>query len=114
MTPRETREEQRVGGDTPQASPEEAAKQAAAAEGKPERAEQEARRAKGEKVEAGAAGHGAEPRGKHHRSLRHGWNGIFQGSFGLMGTNSALGGGTFASYHVLSLASEGCASARVR
>src|ERR671924_468730 len=56
--------EERVGGDTPQASPEEAAKQAEKAEGKPERAEREERRTAGEKAEAGAAGHGAEPRGK--------------------------------------------------
>ena len=54
----------RTDQEAPQASPTEAAKQAAKAEGKPERAEQEAARAKGEKVEAGAAGHGAEPRGK--------------------------------------------------
>jgi 2-oxoisovalerate dehydrogenase E1 component beta subunit len=54
----------RSGQDTPQVSPQEAAKQAAKAEGEPARAEQEAKRSKGEKVEAGAAGHGAEPRGK--------------------------------------------------
>ena len=56
--------QQRVGADTPQASPEEAAKQAEKAEGQPERAEREEKRTEGEKAEAGAAGHGAEPRGK--------------------------------------------------
>ncbi len=54
----------RVGGDTPQASPGVAADQAKDAEGKPERAEREKKRKNGEEVEAGAAGHGAEPRGK--------------------------------------------------
>jgi 2-oxoisovalerate dehydrogenase E1 component beta subunit len=56
--------EQRVDPEVPQASPSVAAEKANKAEGKPDRAEQEAKRAKGEKVEAGAAGHGAEPRGK--------------------------------------------------
>src|SRR5947207_8109097 len=54
----------RVGADTPQASPGTAAAQAEKAEAKPDRAEREAKRASDEKVEAGAAGHGAEPRGK--------------------------------------------------
>ena len=54
----------------PQASPSEAARQAAGAEGKPERAAQEGERAaaaestEGDESQAGAAGHGAEPRGK--------------------------------------------------
>jgi 2-oxoisovalerate dehydrogenase E1 component beta subunit len=60
--------DQRVGADTPQASPEKAAQQAARAEGQPARARRDAARSKAvekqEKVEAGAAGHGAEPRGK--------------------------------------------------
>jgi 2-oxoisovalerate dehydrogenase E1 component beta subunit len=55
---------ERVGADTPQASPGTAAAQADRAEGKPDRAERESKRAGDEKVEAGAAGHGAEPRGK--------------------------------------------------
>jgi 2-oxoisovalerate dehydrogenase E1 component beta subunit len=59
---------ERVGADTPQASPQEAAKQAGEAEGKDDRAGREGDRSKQaekqEKVEAGAAGHGAEPRGK--------------------------------------------------
>jgi 2-oxoisovalerate dehydrogenase E1 component beta subunit len=55
---------ERVGADTPQASPGVAAEQAEKAEESPERAERESSRAKGEQVEAGAAGHGAEPRGK--------------------------------------------------
>src|SRR5438034_1561922 len=54
----------RVGADTPQASPGTAAAQAEKAEAKPDQAEREAKRASDEKVEAGAAGHGAEPRGK--------------------------------------------------
>ncbi len=48
----------------PQASPTEAAEQAKQAEGKPDREAREERRTRGEQVEAGAAGHGAEPRGK--------------------------------------------------
>ncbi len=57
----------RVGADTPQASPQTASEQAAGAEGRPDRAAREQDRS--EKVEkdesqAGAAGHGAEPRGK--------------------------------------------------
>jgi len=51
----------RVGGDSPQASPSVAADQAKDAEDKPDRAKGEEKRTK---VEAGAAGHGAEPRGK--------------------------------------------------
>jgi 2-oxoisovalerate dehydrogenase E1 component beta subunit len=54
----------RVDPDVPQTNPSVAAEQAAKAEGKPDRAEQERNRANPEKVEAGAAGHGAEPRGK--------------------------------------------------
>jgi 2-oxoisovalerate dehydrogenase E1 component beta subunit len=54
----------RVDPDVPQTNPSIAAEQAAKAEGKPDRAEQESNRANPEKVEAGAAGHGAEPRGK--------------------------------------------------
>jgi 2-oxoisovalerate dehydrogenase E1 component beta subunit len=54
----------RVGGDSPQASPSVAADQAKDAEDKPGRAKGEEKRAKGEQVEAGAAGQGAEPRGK--------------------------------------------------
>ena len=54
----------RVGADAPQSSPTTAAQQAKEAEGKPDRSQREAGRAKEEKVEAGAAGHGAEPRGK--------------------------------------------------
>jgi 2-oxoisovalerate dehydrogenase E1 component beta subunit len=52
--------------EVPQASPSEAAQQAGQAEGKPDRAAQEERRGRAEKdeSEAGAAGHGAEPRGK--------------------------------------------------
>jgi 2-oxoisovalerate dehydrogenase E1 component beta subunit len=52
--------------EVPQASPSEAAEQAALAEDKPERASRERARAgeSQEKAEAGAAGHGAEPRGK--------------------------------------------------
>jgi len=56
--------ERRTDPEAPQASPSIAAEQAANAEGKPDRADEEAKRASGEKVEAGAAGHGAEPRGK--------------------------------------------------
>src|SRR5439155_18531968 len=59
---------ERVGPDTPQASPQEASKQAGAGEEQVDRAQQEGARAKAaekqEKAEAGAAGHGAEPRGK--------------------------------------------------
>jgi 2-oxoisovalerate dehydrogenase E1 component beta subunit len=55
---------ERAGADTPQASPGTAAQQAEKAEAKPDRADREAKRAADEKVEAGAAGHGAEPRGK--------------------------------------------------
>src|SRR5678815_3512432 len=57
----------RVGADTPQASPQTAAEQAAKAEGQPDRAAQEAERSKKaekDESEGGAAGHGAEPRGK--------------------------------------------------
>ena len=54
----------RADPEVPQSSPSVAADQAAKAEGKPDRAEQESKRSNGEKVEAGAAGHGAEPRGK--------------------------------------------------
>jgi 2-oxoisovalerate dehydrogenase E1 component beta subunit len=54
----------RTGADTPQASPTVAAEQAEKAEGQAERAERDQARASAEKVEAGAAGHGAEPRGK--------------------------------------------------
>ena len=50
--------------EVPQASPTEAAEQAKKAEGKPDREAQEGSRTRGEQVEAGAAGHGAEPRGK--------------------------------------------------
>jgi hypothetical protein len=50
--------------EVPQASPTEAAQQAKKAEGKPDREAREERRTSGEQVEAGAAGHGAEPRGK--------------------------------------------------
>jgi len=58
---------ERVGGDTPQASPTTAAEQAAKTEGDGGRAAAEAERAKKvekDESEAGAAGHGAEPRGK--------------------------------------------------
>jgi 2-oxoisovalerate dehydrogenase E1 component beta subunit len=51
----------------PQASPGEAARQAERAEGKPGRADQERDRARGaekDESQSGAAGHGAEPRGK--------------------------------------------------
>src|SRR5207302_2469127 len=58
----------RTDPEAPQASPAIAAKQAEKAEGKPDRAKQESGRTKGEKVEAGAAGHGAEPRGKRTES----------------------------------------------
>jgi pyruvate/2-oxoglutarate/acetoin dehydrogenase E1 component len=54
---------ERTDQEAPQASPTVAAEQAEA-EGKQDRAQQEAARAGGEKLEAGAAGHGAEPRGK--------------------------------------------------
>jgi 2-oxoisovalerate dehydrogenase E1 component beta subunit len=54
----------RTDQEAPQTSPAVAAEQAGKAEGKPDRAERESERAKDEKVEAGAAGHGAEPRGK--------------------------------------------------
>jgi 2-oxoisovalerate dehydrogenase E1 component beta subunit len=60
--------DQRTGADTPQASPSKAAQVAEKAEGKPGRAEQESKRSEGEKMEAGAAGHGAEPRGKRTES----------------------------------------------
>src|SRR5437773_10474342 len=52
--------------EVPQVSPSEAAAQAKEAEGAPQRAERETERAAAEKdeSEAGAAGHGAEPRGK--------------------------------------------------
>jgi 2-oxoisovalerate dehydrogenase E1 component beta subunit len=52
---------EQVPAEIPQADPREAAKQASKAEGKPDRAAKEKERA--EKVEAGAAGHGAEGRG---------------------------------------------------
>ena len=58
---------ERVGGDTPQASPQTAAEQAAKAEGQPGRGAQEAAgptKAEKDESEGGAAGHGAEPRGK--------------------------------------------------
>jgi 2-oxoisovalerate dehydrogenase E1 component beta subunit len=50
--------------EVPEASPAEAAEQAKNAEGNPDREAGEDRRTSGEQVEAGAAGHGAEPRGK--------------------------------------------------
>jgi len=64
---REDDDRARVGADTPQASPQTAAEQAARAEGQPDRAAQEAARSKQaekDESEGGAAGHGAEPRGK--------------------------------------------------
>ncbi|HXJ64423.1 MAG TPA: alpha-ketoacid dehydrogenase subunit beta [Actinomycetota bacterium] len=60
-------ERSRVGADTPQASPRTAAEQAAAAEGQPDRARQEdapSKQAEKDESEGGAAGHGAEPRGR--------------------------------------------------
>ena len=57
----------RVGADTPQASPRTAAEQADRAEGQGDRARQEQARsdaAEKDESQAGAAGHGAEPRGK--------------------------------------------------
>jgi 2-oxoisovalerate dehydrogenase E1 component beta subunit len=59
---------ERTGADTPQASPAVAAQQAKEAEGKPDRSSQDSRRQDGERAEAGAAGHGAEPRGKRSES----------------------------------------------
>jgi 2-oxoisovalerate dehydrogenase E1 component beta subunit len=56
----DTTVDRETSAETPQADPENAAQQAANAEGNPERAEKESSRA----VEAAAAGHGAEPRGK--------------------------------------------------
>jgi 2-oxoisovalerate dehydrogenase E1 component beta subunit len=57
----------RVGADTPQASPRTAAEQAERAEGQGDRARQEQARSDAvekDESQAGAAGHGAEPRGK--------------------------------------------------
>ena len=62
--PRETEPVERSSPEVPQASPTKAAQQAGRAEGKPERESREEKRSAGEQVEAGAAGHGAEPRGK--------------------------------------------------
>src|SRR5207245_480281 len=57
----------RVGADTPQGSPQTAAERAGGADGQTDRAAQEharSRKVEKDESEGGAAGHGAEPRGK--------------------------------------------------